>query len=141
MARRRVKRKGGRRKKNVNLLKIAEAVVIGSIMTENMAGTSLRNFVTNENPQDGVTFMELLRGSTAYTTTSSSSWGGTQTNVVGAMTPGGNLDVVWANTKANAVPLVMGMIFTPIIFKFGARFSSPVRRPINRLLKGSGVSI
>lgn len=114
---------------------------MGSIMTRNMAGTSLRNFVTNENPQDGVTFMELLKGSTAYTTTSSSTWGGTQTNVVGAMTPGGNLDVVWANTKANAMPLIIGMIGTPIIFKFGKKFARPVLTPIRGLLKGSGVTI
>lgn len=106
-----------------------------------MAGTSLRNFVTNENPQDGVTFMELLKGSTAYTT-QSTGWGGmTQTNVHGAMTAGGNLDVVWANTKANAMPLIIGMIGTPIVFKFGKKFARPVLTPIRGLLKGSGVTV
>lgn len=141
MARRRVKKKRTYRKKNINLLKLAEAGVIGSIMTRNMAGTSLRNFVTNENPQDGVTFMELLRGSTAYTT-QSTGWGGmTQTNVHGAMTAGGNLDVVWANTKANAMPLIVGMISVPIIFKFGKQFSKPVLTPIRGLLRNSGVTV
>lgn len=116
--------------------------MIGSVMTRNMAGTSLRNFVTNENPQEGVTFMELLRGSTAYTTTSPSAWGsGTQTRVVGAMGAGGNLDVVWANTKTNAMPLVIGMISVPIIFKFGKKFARPVLTPIRGLLKGSGVTV
>jgi hypothetical protein len=141
MARRRVKKRRSSRKKNVNLLRLAEAAVIGSIMTRNMAGTSLRNFVTNENPQDGVTFMELLRGSTSYTTSSSNVWGGSTTSTVGAMTAGGNLDVVWNNTKANAMPLIIGMIGTPIVFKFGKKFARPVLTPVRGLLKGSGVTV
>jgi len=139
MARRRVKKKGRRRKKNVNLLRLAEAGVMGSIMTRNMAGTSLRNFITNENPQDGVTFMELLRGSSAFTTTSGGPFGGT--SVTGAMTAGGNLDVVWNNTKANAMPLIVGMISVPIIFRFGKQFAKPVLSPIRGLLRNSGVTI
>jgi hypothetical protein len=109
-------------------------------MTRNMAGTSLRNFVTNENPQDGVTFMELLKGSTAYTTSSSSMFG-SGTTVHPAMSAGSNLDVIWSNTKANAMPLVIGMISVPIIFKFGKKFARPVLTPIRGLLKGSGVTI
>ena len=131
-----MKKKGRSRSKNTNLLKIAEAGVLGSVMARNMAGTSLRNFVTNENPSDGVTFMELLRGSPNVT----SSFGSGQRTVVG-MSAGGNLDVVWANTKANAMPLIIGMVSVPIIFKFGKKFARPVLTPIRGLLKGSGVTI
>ena len=136
-----MKKRRSSRRKNTNLLKIAEAAVIGSIMTRNMAGTSLRNFVTNENPQDGVTFMELLRGSSSYTTTSSSAWGGSTTRMHQGMSAGGNLDLVWQNTKSNAMPLIIGMIGTPIVFKFGKKFARPVLTPIRGLLKGSGVTV
>jgi hypothetical protein len=122
-------------------MRLAEAAVIGGIMTRNMAGTSLRNFITNENPQDGVTFMELLRGSTAYTTSGSSGPFGSGTSVVGAVSAGGNLDVIIKNTQANAMPLIIGMIATPIAFKFGKKFARPVLTPIRGLLKGSGVTV
>ena len=141
MARRRMKKKGGRRRKNTNLLRIAEAGVIGSIMTRNMMGTSLRNFITNENPSDGVTFMELLKGSADVTTTGrtqSDAWG---SQTMPGLSAGGNLDLVWSNTKTNAMPLIIGMIGTPILFKFGKKFARPVLTPIRGLLKGSGVTV
>jgi hypothetical protein len=136
-----MKKKGGRRSKNTNLLRIAEAGVIGSIMTRNMMGTSLRNFITNENPQDGVTFMELLKGSADVTTQGRTASGAWSTHTTMGMTAGGNLDLVWSNTKANAMPLIIGMIGTPIIFKFGKKFARPVLTPIRGLLKGSGVTV
>ena len=131
-----MKKKGRSRNKSTNLLKIAEAGVLGSVMARNMAGTSLRNFVTNEDPSNGVTFMELLRGSPDVTTQMGS---GFRTTV--GMSAGSNLDVVWSNTKANAMPLIIGMVSVPIIFKFGKKFARPVLTPIRGLLKGSGVTI
>jgi len=131
-----MKKRRSSRAKNTNLLKLVEAGVIGSVITRNMMGTSLRNFVTNENPNDGVTFMELLKGSPSTVTRTPY---GTNVNV--GMSASANLDMVWANTKANAVPLVIGMIGTPILFRFGRKFARPVLTPIRGLLKGSGVTV
>ena len=139
MAKRRMKKKGRSRAKTTNLLKIVEAGVLGSILTRNMAGTSLRNFVTNEDPNDGVTLMELFKGSTARAAgfeKGVGAWGASP-----GMSAGGNLDIVWSNTKANAIPLIIGMIGAPILFKYGAKITGGVRRPVNKLLKGSGVRV
>jgi len=130
-----MKKKRSSRRKNTNLLKIAEAGVIASIMTQNMAGTSLRNFITNENPRDGVTFMELIRGSPGVQGMKGG-LGGTP-----AMSMGANWDTLWQNTKTNAVPLMVGVIGTPIVFKFGKKFARPVLTPVRGLLKGSGVTV
>ena len=110
--------------------------MIGSVITRNMMGTSLRNFVTNENPNDGVTFMELLRGSP--NTVTRTPYG---QNVNIGMSAQGNMDLVWQNTKDNAVPLIVGMISVPIMFRFGKKFARPVLTPIRGLLKGSGVTV
>ncbi len=131
-----MKKRRSSRAKNTNLLKLVEAGVIGSVITRNMMGTSLRNFVTNENPNDGVTFMELLKGS-ANTVTRTQY--GQSVNM--GLSAQGNMDLVWANTKANAVPLVVGMISVPIMFRFGKKFARPVLTPIRGLLKGSGVTV
>jgi hypothetical protein len=136
-----MKKKGGRRSKNTNLLRIAEAGVIGSIMTRNMMGTSLRNFITNENPSDGVTFMELVRGSADVTTNSRTASGAYSSRTMSGMSAGGNMDLVWSNTKANAAPLIIGMLSVPILFRFGKKFARPVLTPIRGLLKGSGVTV
>ena len=136
MARRKAKRKTTRRNKNINLLKLAEAGVIGSIMVRNMAGTSLRNFVTNENPADGITFMELIRGDPGMAATKTSGFIGRA-----PMTAGANWEGLWANTQANAMPLVIVMDATPIIFRVGKKFARPVLTPVRGLLKGSGVTV
>ena len=136
MARRKAKRNTTRRNKNINLLKLAEAGVIGSIMVRNMAGTSLRNFVTNENPADGITFMELIRGDPGMAATKTSGFIGRA-----PMTAGANWEGLWSNTQANAMPLVIGMIATPIIFRVGKKFARPVLTPVRGLLKGSGVTV
>ena len=131
-----MKKRRSSRAKNTNLLKLVEAGVIGSVITRNMMGTSLRNFVTNENPSDGVTFMELLKGSP--NTVTRTQYG---TNVNIGSSAQANMDMVWANTKANAVPLVVGMISVPIMFRFGKKFARPVLTPSRGLLKGSGVTV
>jgi len=136
-----MKKRRSSRAKNTNLLKLVEAGVIGSVITRNMMGTSLRNFVTNENPDDGVTFMELLKGSADSTMSGARVGGGTYSRTVAGLSAQGNMDVVWANTKANAVPLVVGMISVPIMFRFGKKFARPVLTPIRGLLKGSGVTV
>jgi len=132
-----MKKKRSSRRKNTNLLKLAEAGVIASIMTQNMAGTSLRNFITNENPSDGVTLMELFRGSPAVLGVK----GGLGRGGTPAMSMGANWDTLWQNTKANAVPLMLGVVGTPIIFRAGKKFARPVLTPIRGLLKGSGVTV
>ena len=136
MAKRKAKRRSARRNKNINILKLAEAGVIASIMTRNMAGTSLRNFVTNADPADGITFMELLRGDPGMTGTKTSGFIGRP-----AMTAGANWEGLWQRTQANAMPLIIGMIATPVIFRVGKKFARPVLTPVRGLLKGSGVTV
>ena len=80
------------------MLRLAEAGVIASIMTKNMAGTSLRNFVTNENPRDGITFVELLRGSESQAGGFSKPLGAF--GPVQGMSAGANWEGIWQNTKA-----------------------------------------
>jgi hypothetical protein len=105
-------------------------------MTRNMAGTSLRNFVMNENPADGITFMELFRGDAGVAGSKINNFTGRP-----SMTAGANWEGLWTNTKANAVPLVIGMLATPVIFKAGKRLSRQVLTPVRGLLKGSGVTV
>jgi len=136
-----MKKRRSSRAKNTNLLKLVEAGVIGSVITRNMMGTSLRNFVTNENPTDGVTFMELLKGSDSTTVTGRTASGAYSSRTTAGLSASANMDLVWANTKANAVPLVVGMISVPIMFRFGKKFARPVLTPIRGLLKGSGVTV
>jgi len=136
MAKRKGKKRGSRRKKNINLLRLAEAGVVASIMTTNMAGTSLRNFFTNENPADGITFMELIRGDPGVAGTKA-------TNFIGRapMTAGKNWQGLWENSKANMVPLVGGLILTPVVFRSMKRLARMPLSEVRGLLKGTGVTV
>ena len=80
--------------------------------------------------------MELLRGDAGVLGSKTNQFIGRPSSTAGA-----NWELMWQQTKANAMPLVIGMIGTPIVFKFGKKFARPILTPVRGLLKGSGVTV
>jgi len=138
MARRKAKRRT-RGKQNLNLLNLAEAAVIGNSMTMGLFGTNLRTFFT-----DGWFGARGSRFSDF-----DNSWEVTLGEIFTHPEGAGGRDVAtypWSkvlqtNLKANGAMMVGTLVFAPVIKKAIRKAGAPAFRPINRLLKGTGVKV
>tara|TARA_R110000823_G_scaffold294270_2_gene413184 strand:- start:436 stop:897 length:462 start_codon:yes stop_codon:yes gene_type:complete len=145
MARRKSKQKRRSTPKTTNVLKVAEAIVVGSAATKMFFGTNLFEFTTgrlNGNTMSEssgsqfnttqITLPELVgfgkgvegeQGGTQY-----SKYGG----LYGNQTIGG---VVQDNVKEFGLSSITTMVVAPIAFRFGGRLAAPIRRQFNSLAK------
>jgi len=141
MARRGMKKKTSRsrRSKTVNLVNVAQSVVVGNAMTMGLFGTNLAEFLTGRidgkfNPgADGyskVTLPELL-GFTA-----SGFRPGNIGGNFGSRTAG---DALAYNFNAHGGKMIATMILAPAAFKIGTKLTAGPRRSANKLLDMSGL--
>lgn len=148
MARRKSKTKRRRTPKTTNVLKIAEAVVVGSAATKMFFGTNLFEFTTGR--IDGNTMTES--SGSPYSTTqitlpelvgfgkgvegqgSYSKYGG----LYGNQTIGG---VVQDNIKEYGLSSITTMVVAPLAFRFGSRLAAPIRRQFNSLAKQASLPL
>ena len=145
MARRKSKQKRRSSPKTTNVLKVAEAIVVGSAATKMFFGTNLFEFTTGR--LNGNTMSESS-GSIFNTTQITlpelvgfgkgveSAQGGDQYSRYGGLygnqTIGG---VVQDNIKEYGLSSISTMVIAPLAFRFGGRLAAPIRRQFNSLAK------
>lgn len=143
MARRKSKQKRRSSPKTTNVLKVAEAIVVGSAATKMFFGTNLFEFTTGR--IDGNTMTES--SGSAFTSTQitlpelvgfgKGVEGGQGTyakygGLHGSQTIG---SVVTDNVKEFGLSSITTMVVAPLAFRFGGRLAAPIRRQFNSLAK------
>jgi len=140
MAKRRGKAKARRKtNKSINLLNVAESLILANVVTEGMFNAGLKDFVfgTREGKYvvgiDGgarLTLPELLGVGKNVPV------GGTYGNLKGYT----NLqETLTSNFIKNGAMMATGLIFIPIGFSVVKRLTSKPRATTNRLLKNIGI--
>lgn len=140
MAKRRGKAKARRRtNKSINLLNVAESVMIANLATTNLFGVNVKDFFLagttfsdyagsgwggDPNHNYVITMKELLRGRQFAST---------------GAAPVGFGEAIKENATNNAMALIGGAIAIPIGFKLVKQFTRKPRAQANRLLKNVGI--
>ncbi len=143
MARRKSKQKRRSRPKTTNVLKVAEAIVVGSAATKMFFGTNLFEFTTGR--IDGNTMTES--SGNAFSTTQITlpeliGFGKGVEGAQGGFAKYGGLygnqtigSVVTDNVKEFGLSSISTMVIAPLAFRFGGRLAAPIRRQFNSLAK------
>jgi len=145
MARRKSKQKRRSSPKTTNVLKVAEAIVVGSAATKMFFGTNLFEFTTGR--IDGNTMAES--SGSAYTSTQitlpelvgfgkgvESQQGGSQYSKYGGLYGSQTIgSVVQDNVKEFGLSSITTMVVAPLAFRFGGKLAAPIRRQFNSLAK------
>ena len=144
MARRKMKQKRPRRNKNLNLVGLAQGLVVGNAVTQGLFNTNLMQFFTGRGITgpgaaysgggDGgqnISLPEILGIGL-----SNQKFGG-----ISAADKGNFGTALRDNLAANAVPMIGTLILAPIAFKFGKRALRPLLTPVRSALRGSGVTV
>jgi len=140
MAKRKAKRRT-RRNKSINLLNLAEGVAIGNAMTLGFFGTNLRTFLTDGWLTDGGPRKALFDNSWEVTLgemfrSNSKGWAQGRDPVNYPWS-----EVLRRNLSANGGMMVATMVLAPVVKRAVRKMGSPVFRPINQLMKGTGVNL
>lgn len=144
MARRKSKQKRRSSPKTTNVLKVAEAIVVGSAATKMFFGTNLFEFTTGR--IDGNTMTESSGSaltSTQITLPELIGFGkGVESGQGGSYSKYGGLygnqtigSVVQDNVKEFGLSSITTMVVAPLAFRFGGRLAAPIRRQFNSLAK------
>lgn len=144
MARRKTARKPTRRKasKSINVLGVAESLILANATTRAAFGTNLIPFLTegwlrpvtntktNYGSSNSWAFSanELFKYATGDRSHQSTEWQGKSFG-----------DAIKMNFRANGVDSIMTMIAVPIAFRLGRQILSKPRREANKLLRMSGI--
>ena len=129
--------KGSRRrsKPKLNLVDTGVSLIVANAVTEGLAGSNLWEFASGRSNgryragADGSTKLTLPGLITGETFSASSS--------VQSVT-----DAVRYNFNKNAMQMIGTVILTPVIAKIGKKvLSKPVLRPMNKLLKSTGLDV
>ena len=145
MARRKSK-KSRRRKsaKKVNLIGVAEAIVLANVTTEGLFNTDLKHFLTGRqgtkayapsNLDNTITLPEILG-----IDGTSSNFQTMQTTTV-PFSPVGTMQVIKDNLKANAMDMTFKLVTIPIAFKVVTKLTANPRRQANKLLNYTNVGV
>jgi len=139
MAKRRGKAKARRRtNKSINILNVAESLVLANVVTEGMFNAGIKDFVFGTRDgkyvagADGgarLTLPELLgigKGAVGGTY-------GTQKGFTNLQ------ETLMTNFKNNGIQIATGLIFIPIGFQVVKKLTSKPRATTNRLLKNVGI--
>jgi len=149
MARRKSSKKPRRKTaKKLNLLGVAESVVIANVVTEGLFNCNAIQFITGKNTVSGysgymprntdtvITLPELL--SFDYNKNQNMSGG---TPIMSGFTSVGAMSVIKANAKANLLPMLGGLIAVPIAFRVGSKLTTKPRATMNKMLDYTKVGV
>ena len=140
MAKRRGKAKARRRtNKSINILNVAESLVLANVVTEGMFNAGIKDFVFGT--RDGK-YVAGIDGGARLTLP--------ELLGVGEKVPAGgtygtekgftNLqETLMSNLKNNGIQIATGLIFIPIGFQVVKKLTSKPRATTNRLLKNVGI--
>jgi len=139
MAKRKTAKRRSRRRRNVNLLNLAQGVVVGNAITQGLFNNNLYEFLTGRvkgsfNPGgDGsskVSLPELVGFGP-------SGFGGN----IGGVKPGTLGTVIKDNYSKGGGMMIGTVILAPFVFRFGKSAMRQLITPINGFLRGSGVTL
>jgi len=149
MAKRRGKAKSRRRtQKKLNLLGVAESLLIANVVTEGLFNCNALQFVTGRggntkyagyfpsNTDTIITLPELL--GMDYNRNQNQSGGA---YLPGSFTSTGAMQVIKDNAKANMIPMVGGLIGIPIAFRVGSKLTTKPRATVNKMLNYTKVGV
>jgi len=138
MARRKAKRRTSRRK-NVNLLNLAQGVVVGNAVTQGFFNNNIYEFLTGR--VDGA-FAPGGDGSSKISLPELVGFGsGGLGGNIGGVKPGTLGKTVQANFSANGGMMIGTVLLAPFLFKFGKKAMRPLLSAGNTMLRGSGVTL
>jgi len=145
MARRKMTKKPRRKtQRKVNLIGVAEALVLANVATEGLFNADLKTFITGSkgaspyspsNTDTVITLPELLGidGSRMSINTMAS--------VKVPFSSTGAMNVIRENIKANGVDMTLKLIFIPLGFKAATKLTSKPRTSANKLLTYTGLGV
>ena len=148
-AKKRGKAKARRKtQKKLNLVGVAESVIIANVVTEGLFNCNAYQFITGRGATAGfdgympyntdsiITLPELLNFK--YDRLQNSS--GNTPQMVGFKSSGAG-QVIKDNLKANMVPMAMGLIGVPIAFRVGAKLTTKPRATVNKMLDYTKIGV
>lgn len=144
MARRKSKKTRRRKtQKKVNLIGVAESVIIANVVTEGLFNTDLKHFLTGRlgaaaygpsNKDNIITLPEILgidgTGQAINMQTFSVPF-----------SPVGTMQVIKDNLKTNAMDMTFKLVTIPIAFKVVTKLTAAPRRQANKLLNYTNVGV
>jgi len=142
MAKRRGKAKARRRtNRSINLLNVAESLVLANVVTEGLFRTNLKDFMFGT--RDG-SYVAGMDGGPRLTLPEILGMG---PNIAFGGNYGTTPEVgyenftstIMSNAKRNAMKMIPSLIFIPIGFTVVKKFTSKPRAQANRLLKNVGI--
>jgi len=149
MAKRRGKAKSRRKtQKKLNLLGVAESLLIANVVTEGLFNCNALQFVTGKGGNEKttgyfpsntdmiITLPELLGFD--YNRNQNQSGGA---YLPGSFTSVGAMNVIKENAKANMIPMVGGLIGIPIAFRVGSKLTTKPRATVNKMLNYTKVGV
>ena len=150
MARRKPSKKPRRKTaKKLNLLGIAESLVIANVVTEGLFNCNAIQFVTGRGANVGqgpgyfpsnrdniISLPELL--GFQYNILQNSS--GT-TPVYKDFTSSGAMEIIKANAKLNGFKMISGLVAVPIAFRIGTKLTTKPRATMNKMLDYTKVGV
>jgi len=148
MARRKSRKPRRKTQKKLNLLGVAESVLIANVVTEGLFNCNAIQFVTGRggnlkssgyfpsNTDSIITLPELL--GMDYNRNQNMSGGG---YVPGSFTSVGAMEVIKSNARTNLIPMVGGLVGIPIAFRVGSKLTSKPRATANKMLTYTGLGV
>tara|TARA_R110000751_G_scaffold141660_3_gene245184 strand:- start:229 stop:696 length:468 start_codon:yes stop_codon:yes gene_type:complete len=153
MARRKVKSKPRRKtQKKINLLGVAESVLIANVVTEGLFNCNAYEFISGRTQPKGfkvgyhpsnldsvITLPELLGFDQNLSSFSPQNPKPAPNYKV--FTSAGAMNVIKANAKANAVTMVGGLILVPLGFRVANKLTSKPRASMNKMIGYTGLGV
>tara|TARA_R110000803_G_scaffold32856_2_gene72150 strand:- start:1366 stop:1821 length:456 start_codon:yes stop_codon:yes gene_type:complete len=149
MARRKMSKKPRRKtQKKVNLLGVAESVMVANVVTEGLFNCNAIQFITGKgatvgydgymprNTDEVITLPELLGFD--YNRNQNMSGG---TPIMVPFTSKGAMAQIKANAKMNLFPMMGGLIAVPLAFRVGSKLTTKPRSTANKLLTYTGLGV
>lgn len=150
MARRKSSKKPRRKSmKKLNILGVAESVVIANVVTEGLFNCNALQFITGKTPTGTssgyfpsntdtvITLPELLGFDQNVNQFAKAG----VAPVYKAFSSSGAMAVIKANAKANLLPMVGGLIAVPIAFRIGTKLTTKPRATMNKMLDYTKVGV
>jgi len=140
MAKRKTAKRRSRRSKTVNLMNLAQGVVVGNAITQGFFNNNIYEFFTGR--VDG-SFSPGGDGSSKISLPELIGFGsgGFGTGNIGGVAKGTLGKVVQDNFSKNGGMMIGTVILAPFLFKFSKKALRPLLTQGNQLFRGSGVTL
>jgi len=149
MARRKMSKKPRKKTaKKLNLLGVAESVLVANVVTEGLFNCNAIQFITGRGTTAGYTGYMPRNTDTVVTLPELLGMDYNKFQNASGMDPVyapfssvGAMAVIKANAKANILPMMGGLIAVPLAFRVGSKLTTKPRSTANKLLTYTGLGV